>query len=81
MVMLDRSNKDVGQIARATIDTLPVAQRNDCKQILRHLIKHNTEAHGKSRQGINGITGVLSDHGMVTSSGCDHKTSYLHTGA
>ena len=41
----DRSNKDAGQVARSTIDNLPTAQRNDCKQILRCLIKHNTEAH------------------------------------
>ena len=45
IMMSDRSNKDLGQIARSTIDPLPVAQRNDCKQILRCLIKHNTEAH------------------------------------
>ena len=29
----------------ATIDSLPVAQWNDCKLILKRLIKHNTEAH------------------------------------
>ena len=45
IVTLDRSNKDAGQVARSTIDSLPTAQRNDCKQILRCLIKHNTEAH------------------------------------
>ena len=45
IVTSDRSNKDAGQIARSTLDSLPTAQRNDCKQILQHLIKHNTEAH------------------------------------
>ena len=45
IVTSDRSNKDAGQVARSTIDSLPTAQRNDCKQILRRLIKHNTEAH------------------------------------
>ena len=45
IVTSDRSNKDAGQVARSTIDNLPTAQRNDCKQILRWLIKHNTEAH------------------------------------
>ena len=45
IVTSDRSNKDAGQIARSTLDSLPTAQKNDCKQILRHLIKHNTEAH------------------------------------
>ena len=45
IVTSDRSNKDAGQIARSTLDSLPTAQRNDCKQILRCLIKHNMEAH------------------------------------
>ena len=45
MVTLDRSNKDAGQLVQTTLDSLPTAQRNDCKQLLRHLIKHNTEAH------------------------------------
>ena len=45
IVTSDRSNKDAGQVARSTINNLPTAQRNDCKQILRRLIKHNTEAH------------------------------------
>ena len=45
IVTSDRSNKDAGQVARSTINNLPTAQRNDCKQILRRLIKHNTEVH------------------------------------
>ena len=45
MVSSDRCNKDAGQIAQATLDKLPTAQRNDCKQILKRLIKYNMEAY------------------------------------
>ena len=45
IVTSDRSGKDAGQIAREVLGNLPTAQKNDCKQILRRLIKHNTEAH------------------------------------
>ena len=45
IVTSDRSGKDAGQIAREVLDNLLTAQKNDCKQILRRLIKHNTEAH------------------------------------
>ena len=45
MVTSDRSNKDVTQIAQVTLDNLPTAQRNDCKQMLKCLVKYNTEAY------------------------------------
>ena len=45
IVTSDRSNKDAGQVARATFDSLPTAQKNNCKQMLKQLVKHNTEAH------------------------------------
>ena len=45
IVTSDRSNKDAGQIAQSTLDSLPTAQRNDYKQIVSCLIKHNMEAH------------------------------------
>ena len=45
IVTSDRPGKDVGQIAREVLDNLLTATKNDCKQILRRLIKHNTEAH------------------------------------
>ena len=34
IVTFERSNKDAGQIARSTLDSLPTAQRNDCKQFI-----------------------------------------------
>ena len=45
IVTSDRSGKDAGQVAREILDNLPTAQKNDCKQILKRLVKHNTEAH------------------------------------
>ena len=45
IVTSDRSGKDAGQVAREILDKLPTAQKNDCKQILKRLVKHNTEAH------------------------------------
>ena len=45
IVTSDRSSKDAGQVAREILDNLPTAQKNDCKQILKRLVKHNTEAH------------------------------------
>ena len=44
IVTSDRSGKDAGQVAREILDNLPTAQKNDCKQILKRLVKHNTEA-------------------------------------
>ena len=45
IVTSDRSGKDAGQVAREILDNLPTAQKNNCKQILKRLVKHNTEAH------------------------------------
>ena len=45
IVTSDRSGKDAGQIAREILDNLPTAQEERLQQILRRLIKHNTEAH------------------------------------
>ena len=45
IVTSDRSGKDAEQIAREILDNLLTAQKNDCKQILRRLIKHNMETH------------------------------------
>ena len=45
IVTTDRSGKDAGQVARTILDSLPTAQRNDCKEILKRLVRHNTEAH------------------------------------
>ena len=59
IVTSDRSNKDAGQVARSTIDNLPTAQRNDCKQILRHLIKHNTEAHQSAAKADRELMALL----------------------
>ena len=40
-----KRNANIVTLDRSMLDSLPTAQRNDCKQILRCLIKHNTEAH------------------------------------
>ena len=45
IVISDRSGKDAGQVAREILDRVPTAQKNDCKQILKRLVRHNTEAH------------------------------------
>ena len=45
IVISDRSGKDAGQVAREILDKVPTAQKNDCKQILKRLVRHNTEAH------------------------------------
>ena len=45
IIKSDRSNNDASQAARKEMDKLPMAQRNDCKQTLKRLLKHNTEAH------------------------------------
>ena len=45
IVTSDRSNKDAGQVTRAVLDKLLTAQKNDCKQMLKRLVKHNTDAH------------------------------------
>ena len=45
IVTSDRSGKDAGQVTREILDKLPIAQKNDCKQILKRLVKLNMEAH------------------------------------
>ena len=59
MVTSDRRNKDVGQIAQTTLDKLPTAQRNDCKQMLKHLIKYNTEAYESAAKAGRELMGLL----------------------
>ena len=59
IVTSDRSGKDVGQIAREILDNLPTAQKNDCKQILRRLIKHNTEAHESAMKAGKELVALL----------------------
>ena len=59
IVTSDCSNKDAGQIARSTLDSLPMAQRNDCKQMLQHLMKYNMEAHEAAAKAAKELMGLL----------------------
>ena len=59
IVTSDRSGKDAGQIAREILDNLLTAQKNDCKQILRRLIKHNTEAHENAMKAGKELVALL----------------------
>ena len=59
IVTSDRTNKDGGQVARATLDSLPTAQKNDCKQMLKRLVKHNTEAHKSTAKVGRELMGLL----------------------
>ena len=59
IVTSDRSNKDAGQVARATLDSLPTAQKNDCKQMLKQLVKHNTEAYESAAKAGRELMGLL----------------------
>ena len=58
MVTSDRCNKDAGQIAQTTLDKLPTAQRNDCKQMLKHLIKYNTDAYESTAKAGRELMGL-----------------------
>ena len=59
IVTSDRSNKDAGQVARATLDSLPTAQKNDCTQMLKRLIKYNKEAHESTTKVGRELMGLL----------------------
>ena len=59
IVTLERSNKDAGQVAWATLDSLPMAQKNDCKQMLKRLVKHKTEAHESAVKVGRELMGLL----------------------
>ena len=59
IVTSDRSGKDAGQIAREILDNVPTAQKNDCKHILRRLIKHNTEAHESAMKAGKELVALL----------------------
>ena len=59
IITSDRSGKDAGQIAREILDNLLTAQKNDCKQILRRLIKHNTEAHESAMKAGQELVALL----------------------
>ena len=61
IVTSDRSGKDARQVARTTLDSLPTVQRNDCKQILKRLVRHNMEAH-KSAMKAGKELGALLDY-------------------
>ena len=59
IVTLERSNKDAGQVAWATLDSLPMAQKNDCKQMLKRLVKHKMEAHESAAKVGRELMGLL----------------------
>ena len=60
IVTSDRSGKDTwNKLAREILDNLPTAQKNDCKQILRRLIKHNTEAHESAMKAGKELVALL----------------------
>ena len=58
-VTTDRSGKDARQVARTILDSLPTAQRNDCKQILKCLVRHNTEAHESAMKAGKELVALL----------------------
>ena len=59
IVMSDRLNKDATQTAQAAIDKLQGARKNDYKQMLKRLVKYNTEAHESAAKASQELMGLL----------------------
>ena len=59
MVTSDRQNKDVSAIAQRVIDNLQRAQKIDCKQMLKRVVKYNTEAHESAAKAGKELMAVL----------------------
>ena len=59
IVTSDRSNKDASQIAQSAMDNLQGAWKNDCKQMLKRLIKYNTKAHESAAKASKELMGLL----------------------
>ena len=59
IIKSDRSNKDAMQVAWEVLDKLLTVQRNDCKQMLKRLIKNNTKAHESAAKAGKELMGLL----------------------
>ena len=59
IIKSDRSGKDATQVVQEVLDKLLMAQRNDCKEMLKRLIKHNTEAHESAAKAGKELMAVL----------------------